>query len=215
MDQKTKSAVSRTKILDAAVKEFSHIRYEKASINQICRDGGISKGRLYYYYESKEQLYYAAAQRCFSRLGDHVCAFTPQPELPMEENILRFIAVWQDLWRSNPQTAYFMGRVRLSPPDSLRESIIALFVSLRERVLVVKLQEIFRIYFPGDETRQRLFAAISYVAISYIAGYIGASQVDKLEKQPDFFDKQMQLFKTLVHIFLHGCMNVEVPPLDF
>ena len=42
MDQKTKSAVSRTKILDAAVKEFSHIRYEKSSVNQICRDGQIT-----------------------------------------------------------------------------------------------------------------------------------------------------------------------------
>lgn len=214
MDQKTKSAVSRTKILDAAVKEFSHIRYEKASVNQICRDGQITKGRLYYYFESKDQLYLAALQYCLERMKENLLAFEPDPSLSMEENILRFFAAWQDVWKRNMNFAFFMGRAKLSPPDHLREPVIEMIKVFRNEVLLVKWQEIFQFYFPDDQDRQKLFSMISNITIQYISVCTGLPRLDNAKNDPNlFFDRQMAIFKSLVHIFLHGCMNVEVPQL--
>ena len=88
MEQKLKADLSRTAILEAAVHEFGTKPFEKASINQICRDGNITKGRLYYYFESKDQLYVAAEDYCLSLLGDKLLAFTPDPDKSMEDNIL-------------------------------------------------------------------------------------------------------------------------------
>ena len=53
----TKSKVSRQKIIDAALKEFGQHGYEGASTNQICLSAGISKGLLYHYFKSKENLF--------------------------------------------------------------------------------------------------------------------------------------------------------------
>lgn len=47
----------KQKIFNAAVREFSLVRFSEASINQILRNAGIPKGSFYQYFESKEDLY--------------------------------------------------------------------------------------------------------------------------------------------------------------
>ena len=211
MEQKLKADLSRAAILEAAVHEFGTKPFEKASINQICRDGSITKGRLYYYFESKDQLYVAAEDYCLSLLGDKLLAFTPDPDKSMEDNILAFFLTWQNFWRAQPSRALFMGRARLAPPEHLREATRALQKPFRDNVLLKKLQEIFAVYFPGDVPRQRMFADISNVAISYIAIFLGATDLMQSEDLNAFFDRQLQMFRVLVHIFLHGCMGCDVP----
>ncbi|MFN3410597.1 MAG: TetR/AcrR family transcriptional regulator [Exilispira sp.] len=47
----------REKILEAALVEFSNHGYETASTNNISRLAGLSKGTIFNYYESKENLF--------------------------------------------------------------------------------------------------------------------------------------------------------------
>ena len=47
----------KKKILDAARLEFIRNGYDRASLNTIIREAGISKGSLYYYFEDKIDLY--------------------------------------------------------------------------------------------------------------------------------------------------------------
>lgn len=47
----------KKKIFDAAVKEFSIRRFSDASINQIIKTAGISRGSFYQYFDGKEDLY--------------------------------------------------------------------------------------------------------------------------------------------------------------
>jgi AcrR family transcriptional regulator len=46
----------RTKLLEAAMKEFAAHGYELASINRILEEAGFSKGSFYYYFEDKLDL---------------------------------------------------------------------------------------------------------------------------------------------------------------
>ncbi|HSJ37041.1 MAG TPA: TetR/AcrR family transcriptional regulator [Planococcus sp. (in: firmicutes)] len=45
------------KILDASLKEFAEHGYDKASTNRIVKEAGIGKGMLFYYFNSKQDLY--------------------------------------------------------------------------------------------------------------------------------------------------------------
>lgn len=45
------------RLLDAALQEFSIRTFSQASINQIVRNAGISKGSFYQYFKDKEDLY--------------------------------------------------------------------------------------------------------------------------------------------------------------
>lgn len=45
------------RILAAAKNEFTHARYDDASINQIVRESGISRGSFYQYFEDKQDIF--------------------------------------------------------------------------------------------------------------------------------------------------------------
>lgn len=46
----------RQRILDASREEFARVPYEEASINQIIKNAGISRGSFYTYFEDKKDL---------------------------------------------------------------------------------------------------------------------------------------------------------------
>ncbi|RXI96345.1 TetR/AcrR family transcriptional regulator [Anaerobacillus alkaliphilus] len=49
--------IKQRKIVNAAMREFAHKGYKKASTNEIVKDSGISKGLLFHYFRNKKELY--------------------------------------------------------------------------------------------------------------------------------------------------------------
>jgi AcrR family transcriptional regulator len=56
----------RLRILDTAGRVFAERGFDNASINAILEQAGVSKGAAYYYFDSKEDLFWTAVQH-FSR----------------------------------------------------------------------------------------------------------------------------------------------------
>src|SRR5574342_123030 len=54
-----RSEETRTKIMESAIKLFSNQGYNKASVDDICTEAGISKGAFYHHFESKQELFLA------------------------------------------------------------------------------------------------------------------------------------------------------------
>lgn len=54
-----RSEETRSRILEAALKLFSSRGYNKASVDEICTEAGISKGAFYHHFESKQALFLA------------------------------------------------------------------------------------------------------------------------------------------------------------
>jgi TetR/AcrR family transcriptional regulator len=54
----------RNRIFEAAVDEFSQRRFSEASINQVVKNAGISRGSFYQYFQNKEDLY---LYTCYNR----------------------------------------------------------------------------------------------------------------------------------------------------
>jgi AcrR family transcriptional regulator len=57
----------REHILDGAAKVFARCGYGQATTDQICRELELSKGALYIYFKSKEELFTAVLQLIFDR----------------------------------------------------------------------------------------------------------------------------------------------------
>jgi TetR/AcrR family transcriptional regulator len=62
----------RAKIVDACVEEFAERGYEEGSTDRICRSCAISKGGLYEYIESKEELFLLAIWSAYSSLYGYI-----------------------------------------------------------------------------------------------------------------------------------------------
>ncbi|MGH9598254.1 MAG: TetR/AcrR family transcriptional regulator [Terracidiphilus sp.] len=68
--QPDRSAEARTRILDAALQEFSANGLAGARMDQIAAAAGVNKALIYYYFESKETLYLAALEMVAGRVRD-------------------------------------------------------------------------------------------------------------------------------------------------
>ena len=65
-----RSEETRARIMDSAIKLFSNRGYNKASVDDICEEAGISKGAFYHHFESKQALFLALLDRWLQTI-DH------------------------------------------------------------------------------------------------------------------------------------------------
>ena len=66
----SKRSVKERQIISAAEKVFSTVGFASATMESIAKEIGISKGTVYFYFSSKENLYMAVTYRAFQRLLD-------------------------------------------------------------------------------------------------------------------------------------------------
>jgi TetR/AcrR family transcriptional regulator len=79
-----RSAETRTRILDAAIREFSENGLAGARTEQIAGAAGVNKALLYYYFESKEKLYAATLELVSARVRDRSMAMFLREASPGE-----------------------------------------------------------------------------------------------------------------------------------
>jgi AcrR family transcriptional regulator len=78
----------REQILEAALKVFAAKGFRGATNKEIAREAGITPGLIYWYFASKEDLYFAilenrVAPETFPIPVEHLKAFPPEQVLPM------------------------------------------------------------------------------------------------------------------------------------
>ena len=69
-----RSSDTRTRILDAALREFSALGMAGARMDQIAAAAGVNKALLYYHFDSKENLYVAAVEMISAKIRDQSMA---------------------------------------------------------------------------------------------------------------------------------------------
>jgi AcrR family transcriptional regulator len=64
----------RSQILEAALSVFSEKGYHTANVSDVAARAGVSQGTIYWYFESKEELFEASVLHKFERFGDDALA---------------------------------------------------------------------------------------------------------------------------------------------
>jgi TetR/AcrR family transcriptional regulator len=83
-----RAAETRSRILDAALSEFSAQGLAGARTDRIANSAGVNKALLYYYFESKENLYLAALEMISTKIRDRTLAVFLREASP-GERVLR------------------------------------------------------------------------------------------------------------------------------
>ena len=58
---------SRERIVAAAVRVFARKGFQRASLDEIAADAGLTKGAIYWHFRSKNDLFFSLLERCFER----------------------------------------------------------------------------------------------------------------------------------------------------
>jgi AcrR family transcriptional regulator len=86
-------AEKREKIVRACLLEFGAREYGKAALDRIVESAGISKGGLYEYISSKEELYLYIVELSYSRLYEHLQGNLDEAGAALPSDILERFAL--------------------------------------------------------------------------------------------------------------------------
>ena len=124
MKRDEKNQLTRRKILESASVEFAFHGFEAGSVNTICQNGGVSKGIIYHYFSSKEELYLECVAECFDRLTDYLQdTLSAMPEKESDRVLSAYFDLRMDYFRENEVDARIFSDAVLTPPDRLRSEI--------------------------------------------------------------------------------------------
>ena len=72
LKREEKNQQTRRRIMDSALAEFSKKGYGASSVNTICSAENISKGIIYHYFSTKDDLFLACVEECFTLLTEYL-----------------------------------------------------------------------------------------------------------------------------------------------
>jgi AcrR family transcriptional regulator len=80
----------KEKIVESALITFSKYGYDRTRMDDIAEATKVSKGTLYLYFRSKEELFYAISERNISRLKEQLSTFMATRKEELVPNAERF-----------------------------------------------------------------------------------------------------------------------------
>lgn len=205
MKREEKNALSRQRILDAAMIEFSRNGYDAASMNTICAENEISKGIIYHYFKDKDELYLLCVGKCFNAVTDAleeaVSTLTGTAERRMREYFdarLRFFA-------ENRTCLGIFASAAFSPPETLVPEITKLrrrFDELNISVLTQLLQ--------SEPLREGLSIEVVVRDFSMYMDYFNLhfkSELSARQSADELLKEHEERCHRQLHILLYGVLD--------
>ncbi|MDY3250537.1 MAG: TetR/AcrR family transcriptional regulator [Candidatus Choladocola sp.] len=123
MKREEKIQLSRRRILDGALEEFSKQGYGASSLNNICTRQGISKGIIYHYFDTKDALFLACVEECFQRLTEYLRTEMRQETDTFDEMLEEYFMVRMAFFKYHPVYQRIFCDAMITPPAHLNEDI--------------------------------------------------------------------------------------------
>lgn len=218
MKRAEKNKKSITEIISAAIRLYSKYASTDISVNELCRENNISKGKFYHYFSSKEDLLMVAA----SYVIDDICAdiedFDVSPEKPLEDNLKNYYAARIRYWIAH--TDYFMiTYLLLSSHDY---EFKKQFVPLRARfdaALNNKTMEIIHTAnvkknIPDSELLEVMKVVYDNMFLNNMYKIVSALSKGDNAIAQKLSDDLLGLYTRLINVLLHGILSEKTPEDD-
>lgn len=119
MKREEKNALSKQRILAAAMQEFALKGYANASLNTVCSENGISKGIIYHYFKDKDELYLLCLHECFSALCEYLTEVRSTLNGNVEECLEKYFDARLSFFVNHTQYWALFCDASLNPPSHL------------------------------------------------------------------------------------------------
>lgn len=202
MNREEKNRQTRAKILAGATAEFAAHGYEAASLNTVCLSGGISKGIIYHYFESKDVLYLACLEECFHSLTEYLKEHLTG-EAEQEDPLAAYFSTRLDFFQAHEDYARIFCGAVIFPPACLQSKIADIrrdFDEVNDNYLrrILRNRKL-----RSDLTEEEIIRSFRMMQDSLNASYHHPSEdgLDLARHEKDC--------RTLVNIFLYGILKRE------
>ncbi|MCD7873336.1 MAG: TetR/AcrR family transcriptional regulator [Clostridiales bacterium] len=114
MKQAEKNKLSTEKIINAAIRELMRGNLSEISVNRLCKENNISKGMLYHYFTSKNDLYIACLIRLAGNYTEAMAAFNVDMYKSVEENLHNFFEKRISYWENHSYDYFIIRNAMIS-----------------------------------------------------------------------------------------------------
>jgi AcrR family transcriptional regulator len=121
----------RRQLLEAGARVFTERSYDDASMAEVARAAGISKGLLYHYFPSKRDLFVATLEATAAELREIT---EPDPSLPLPEQLVTALDAYL-AWIEEHADSYSKLMESASGSDDVRSYMAQVRASTVERML--------------------------------------------------------------------------------
>lgn len=182
LDEKKKK-----KIFSTALAEFSQKGFMESSFNGIIQKSGISKGGMYKYCSSKEELYHYIVETTVKELIEHVDQFTERAGEGLHEMLFRYTEHEFDFYLRNREYSLLHSRVFMHSSDDID-------LEIKKNYQQESAQLFYRIMGNG---RTKLSSEILKIYQWVLVGlktdfYKSLSGTDNLEKMKEEYKSELQ-----------------------
>ena len=211
MKREEKNRISTQQIKDAAIRLFAKHNSTDISVNELCRDNNISKGKFYHYFASKDDLLMV----CASYVIDDVCAdieaVAVSPERPLEENLRDYYASRISYWVAH--TDYFVLITLLL--NSRDYEFKKRFIPLRNEFdasLAAKTLEILHAAnvkknISDSELLEVMKLVYDNMFLTDMAKIVDALHAGDTAHAQKLSDDLLDLYTRLIHVLLYGMLR--------
>ena len=202
MTQEERNIKSKTEIITATIEEFAEHGFENALLNRICRDNNISKGKIYHYFHSKEEL--------FCECVNHISCFNPDKETNIYENLHKYYVQVLDYWSERP-TYYVVLNMSLntfnkSIEERIQNGKMEYIETVKNKLLEIISIENNNLSFSEDEKFAVIRAVNENIFSHKFSRIINLTLEKKFEEAEKLKLELMNFYDRLIQIFLYGIL---------
>lgn len=123
MKREEKNILSRQRILNAALYEFSARGYKGASLNTVWAENAISKGVIYHHFKDRDEIYLLCVEMCFKALTAYLSQAAKTLAGTAEERLQGYFDARLRFFAENPLYLGIFFDAAFQPPESLAPAI--------------------------------------------------------------------------------------------
>ncbi|MDE6469783.1 MAG: TetR/AcrR family transcriptional regulator [Eubacterium sp.] len=211
MNQQEKSINSMYHIIECAIDEFAD-KGSNVSLNHICKQNGISKGKLYHHFSSKEELLCACVCYALDNLSVDVDDFEMDNSLSIEENLHNYYVERIRYWHEYPthltilRLAYML-RTREFSDESM--SIIAKHKkkwddAMKNKVLKIIHSKNDKLKISDEKFADLMILLYENTFQAMENKIVNAVQNNEIEKAEKLSDELLKHYDTIISTVLYG-----------
>lgn len=210
MKQAEKNRLSTHQIISAAIKEFAQYGYFNASLNRLCRENGISKGKLYHYFESKDELYYQCINFIFFDFSNMLQNIEIDKSKSVFENLHYYYESILNYWTSHPEACLIIKRASLMFVEKdfqqVKEGQKKYIMTSKQNLLEITRSGHCNTYVSNDELFEVLKSVNENVFMREIGQAAELAMAGKTEEVQKKKKEIMALYDRMINVLLHGIL---------
>ncbi len=173
----------RSKIFKVALKEFAVNDYNSASINNIVKEAGISKGSMYQYFDNKKDLYFYLLDEAGEKKLDYIKNNTKDSQKDFFEMIKAMHLEGAKFDLTNPR---YSKLIINAMHESLPKELGNISVELKKRS-----DQFFEGYIIEAQKNNKLRSDIDSQFLSFLVSRLSMSLIDYVTEQYDFSYREL------------------------